>query len=74
MTGSGYDGAMTLNRLLVAAAVVCFAIVALSAFSDEFNFVEMGWLALGLAFWAASSLALGVSLPTGRRGRARVLR
>ena len=74
MTGSGYHRAMTLNRLLVFAAVVCFALVALSAFSEEFNFTEMGWLALGLAFWAGSTLALGVSIPAGRRSRARILR
>ncbi|MGH9224041.1 MAG: hypothetical protein ACRD2W_09745 [Acidimicrobiales bacterium] len=65
---------MTLNRVLVLAGVVCFALVALSAFSDEFNFTEMGWLALALAFWAGSTLALGVGIPTGRRSRARVLR
>ena len=64
---------MTLNRILVLAAVVCFALVALSAFSEEFNFTEMGWLALGLAAWAGSSLVLGVGVPSGRR-RARVLR
>ena len=66
---------MTLNRLLVLAAVVCFALTALSAFSNEINLTEMGWLALGLALWAGSTLALGISLPAGgRRGRARILR
>ena len=63
---------MTLNRLLIFAAVACFAIVALSAFSDSINVNEMGWLALGLTAWAASALTLGIDL--GARPRRRVLR
>lgn len=64
---------MSLNRILVLAAVVCFGLTALSAFSDDINLNEIGWLALGLTAWAASALALGVGLGTPRR-RSRVLR
>jgi hypothetical protein len=64
---------MSLNRILVAAAVVCFALTALSAFSDEINLNELGWLALGLAAWAGSSLAVGVGSLGGPRRR-RVVR
>ena len=64
---------MSANRILVIAAVVCFAITALSAFSDSINVNEIGWLALGLTAWAASSLALGVGFSTSPRRR-RVLR
>ena len=60
---------MSANRILILAAVVCFAITALSAFSDSINVNEMGWLALGLAAWAASGLALGVNLTAGHRRR-----
>ena len=60
---------MTLNRLLVIVAVACFGLTALSAFSTEFNFNEIGWLALGLAAWAGSTLALGVNLSSRRRAR-----
>jgi hypothetical protein len=60
---------MSLNRILVIAAVVCFALVALSAFSTEINVNETGWLALGLAAWAGSALTLGVDLAAGRRRR-----
>lgn len=60
---------MSMNRILVIAAVVCFAITALSAFSDDINVNELGWLALGLAAWAASALAVGVDFAAGRRRR-----
>lgn len=63
---------MSVNRILVIAAVVCFALAGLSAFSGEINVNELGWVALGLAAWAGSSLALGVNVGTG--GRRRVLR
>lgn len=56
---------MSLNRILVIVAVVCFAIVTLSAFSTEINVNETGWLALGLAAWAGSTLALGINLGNG---------
>lgn len=69
---------MTLSRLLHVAAVVCFAVVALSAFSTSINVNEVGWLALGLAAWAGSSLAVGVGVGVGGLGaspaRRRVLR
>ncbi len=64
---------MTVSRLLVLVAVVLFALTALSAFSDDVNVNELGWLALGLAAWAASSLTAGVTvgggLGAGRRRR-----
>lgn len=69
---------MSVNRLLVVAAVVCFALTALSAFSDSVNVNELGWLSLGLAAWAASALPLGVGLGTaggrGPRRRPRAVR
>jgi hypothetical protein len=60
---------MTLNRILVIAAVVCFALAALSAFSDDITMNETGWIALGLAAWAGSALTLGIDLGAGRRRR-----
>lgn len=60
---------MSLNRILMIAAVVCLAITALSAFSDSINVNEIGWLALGLTAWAASGLTLGVDLSAGRHRR-----
>jgi hypothetical protein len=60
---------MSLHRALVIAAVVCFALTALSAFSSTINLNETGWLALGLAAWAGSALAVGVDLRAGRRRR-----
>lgn len=64
---------MSLNRILVAAAVLCFALTALSAFSDDINLNELGWLALGLAAWAASALAVGIGA-IGSPRRRRVVR
>lgn len=64
---------MTINRVLVLAAVACFGLTALSAFSGEVNLTEMGWLALGLAAWAGSALAVGSPLALGRT-RSRALR
>lgn len=69
---------MSINRILLIAAIVLFALVAVSAFSTRINVNEIGWLALGLAAYAASHL----DLPTGRsfggglgsRRRARVVR
>lgn len=60
---------MSMNRILVIAAVVCFALVALSAFSTSINVNEVGWMALGLAAWAGSSLVVGLPLAAGRRQR-----
>jgi hypothetical protein len=63
---------MTVNRILLIAAVVLFAIAALSAFSDSINVNETGFVALGLACYAASHLDVGVG-PVARPRR-RVLR
>ncbi len=60
---------MSANRILVIAAVVCFAITTISAFSESVNVNEIGWLALGLAAWAASGLALGVGFAASPRRR-----
>ena len=57
-----------MNRILLIVAVVLFAIAALSAFSDDFNVNELGFLALGLAAWAAAPLVATVPV-TGRRRR-----
>lgn len=65
---------MTINRILVIVSVVLFALVALSAFSDDINLNEMGWLALGLTAYAASHLTFGTVGTWGggpRRRRAR---
>ncbi len=60
-----------MNRILLIAAVVCFALVALSAFSDDINLNETGFLALGLALWAGAPLASAVPVSAGRRRYAR---
>ena len=60
---------MGLNRILLIVAVACLLITAVSAFSDNVNVTEMGFLALGLAAYVGSYLvdgAVGV-------GRGRVL-
>ncbi len=65
---NGYTSPMTLNRILLIVAVVCLLITALSAFSDDVNVNETGFLALGLASYVGSYLgdgAIGVG-----RGRA----
>lgn len=54
--------AMSINRILLIAAVVLFVLVALSAFSTRVNLNELGWLALGLAAYAASQF----DFPAGR--------
>ena len=59
---------MNLNRILLIVAVVCLLITALSAFSDDVNVNELGFLALGLTCYVGSYLvdgAIGVG-----RGRA----
>ncbi len=64
--GSGYTAGM--SRILHIIAVVLFVLVAISAFSDDINLNEMGWLALGLAAWAAAPLVPAtVGAPVGRR-------
>ncbi len=59
-----------MNRILLIVAVALFAIAALSAFSDDVNVNELGFLALGLAVWAAAPLAATVPV-AGRRRYAR---
>ncbi len=51
---------MSVSRILIAVAVALFALAALSAFSDEVNVNEAGFLALGLACYAASHLTVGM--------------
>lgn len=62
---------MGLNRILVIVAVACFLLAALSAFSDDVNLNETGFLALGLAAYAGS-LLVPAAFGTGD-GRGRVL-
>lgn len=62
---------MGLNRILLIVAVACFLIVAFSAFSDDVNVTEMGFLSLGLAAFAGSYLVYGTV--GGGVGRGRVL-
>ena len=45
-----------MTRILLIVAVACFAIAALSAFSDDINVNELGFLALGLTAYAAVPL------------------
>lgn len=60
-----------MSRILLVVAVVLFAIVALSAFSDDFNVNETGFLALGLAVWAGAPLVATVPVGGVRRRYAR---
>ncbi len=60
-----------MNRILLIVAVALFAIVALSAFSDDVNVNETGFLGLGLAVWAAAPLAATIPVSGGRRRYAR---
>ena len=62
---------MTINRILLVASVVIFALVAISAFSDDINLNETGWLALGLTAYAASSLTFATVGTFGRGPRRR---
>lgn len=50
---------MNLNRILLIVAVACLLITAVSAFSDNVNVTEMGFLALGLAAFVGSYLVDG---------------
>ena len=45
-------------------AVACFAIAALSAFTDAINFNEVGFLALGLTAYAAAPLMADYAVGT----------
>ena len=65
----GYSSEM--NRILLIVAVALFAIAALSAFSDDVNVNETGFVALGLAVWAAAPLAATIPVSGGRRRYAR---
>jgi len=72
---AGYQEAM--NRILVIIAVACFAIAALSAFTDAINVNELGFIALGLTAYAAAPLLAdyaGDGVGVGRRRRGGVLR
>jgi hypothetical protein len=63
-----------MNRILLIVAVACFVIAALSAFSDDINVNELGFLALGLAAYAAAPLAADYGVGDGVGRRRRVLR
>ncbi|HEX2117586.1 MAG TPA: hypothetical protein VHF91_00255 [Acidimicrobiales bacterium] len=52
-------------------AVALFVIAALSAFSDDVNVNETGFLGLGLAAWAAGPLVATIPMGGGRRRYAR---
>ena len=56
-----------MNRILLIVAVALFAIAALSAFSDDFNVNETGFLGLGLAAWAAAPLVPALAAGGPRR-------
>jgi len=58
-----------MSRILQIVAVVLFVIAAISAFSDDIKINELGFLALGLAAWAAAPLvpAAAVGGSSGRR-------
>jgi hypothetical protein len=60
-----------MNRILLIAAVVCFLIAALSAFSDDINVNEVGFLALGLTAYAAAPLVADDAVGGPRVGRGR---
>ncbi len=61
-----------MNKILLIVAVAFFVIAALSAFSDDFNVNETGFLALGLAIWAGAPLA--ATIPVSGVGRRRYAR
>jgi hypothetical protein len=66
-----------MTRILLIAAVACFAIAALSAFTDGIAVNELGFLALGLTAYAAVPLVADYEVfgsPGAGRRRARVLR
>ncbi len=62
-----------MSRILTIIAVVLFLIAALSAFSDDINLNETGFLALGLAAWAAAPL-VPATMGTPARRRSGILR
>ncbi|MDP8936174.1 MAG: hypothetical protein M3O23_00200 [Actinomycetota bacterium] len=59
-----------MSQILQIVAVVIFLIAGLSAFSDDINVNELGWISLGLAAWAAASLVPATfAAPAVRRRR-----
>ena len=61
-----------MTRILLIVAVACFAIAALSAFTDALNVNELGFIALGLTAYAAVPLvadheAFGAGISRRRR-------
>jgi hypothetical protein len=62
-----------MNRILLIVAVVCFLIAALSAFSDDINVNELGFIALGLTAYAAAPLVADYAVGGPRVGRGRRL-
>ncbi|MEA2828959.1 MAG: hypothetical protein QOG43_3398 [Actinomycetota bacterium] len=64
-----------MTRILLIVAVACFAIAALSAFTDALAVNELGFIALGLTAYAAVPLVADhEAFGTGIAGRRRVLR
>lgn len=64
-----------MSRILTIVAVVLFVVAAISAFSDDINVNELGFLALGLAAWAAAPLVPDVAVGSrGGRRRGGILR
>jgi hypothetical protein len=57
-----------MNRILLIVAAVCFALVALSAFTDAVNVNELGFLALGLLAYVLSPLLAEVAVGNGAGG------
>ena len=54
-----------MNRILVIVAAVCFALAALSAFTDAINVNELGFIALGLTAYALAPLVASATVGTG---------
>ena len=58
-----------MSQILQIVAVVLFVLVAISAFSDDINLNETGFLALGLAAWATAALVPATFAAPVRRRR-----
>ena len=64
-----------MTRILLIVAVACFALAALSAFTDAIAVNELGFIALGLTAYAAVPLVADhEAFGTGISGRRRVIR
>lgn len=66
-----------MTRILLIVAVACFALAALSIFTDALSVNELGFIALGLTAYAAVPLVADYEVfgsPTGRARRSRILR